>query len=128
MLCGSKQWVIWNHAWPVFDGGEPQMDFLKHDLGVSLSPLKMLVLCPSIFSYLVLMLKVIEQSEELCYLLCLYITFNIKELALDMLQARQPLYSCHIPDSNMTVTGIVVTLECTIEAFNLLFKDLSRAQ
>ena len=45
--------------------------------------------CPSVFADPVLVLEVVEQSEEFCDFLRQWIVLYIKKLALDMLQSGQ---------------------------------------
>ena len=71
-----------------------------------------------------LMLEVVKESEELCYFLCLWIVFEIKELPLDVLQAGQAFYPAHLTDSDMTVSRVIVALEGPVEAFDVLLEDL----
>ena len=104
MFGGGKQRVIGRHAYAVLDCHQPHVDFLKHYPGVSLSPLQMIFRSPSILADSVFMLEVVEESEEFCYFLCLWIVFNVQELPLDVLQARQPSYSGHLPDADIPVS------------------------
>ena len=82
---------------------------------------------PFVFTYAVLMLEVVKESEEFCYFLCLWIVFEVKELPLDMLQARQTFYPAHITDSDMSVSGVTIALEGSTEAFDVLPEDFGRA-
>ncbi len=104
MFGGGKQWGIRWNADTVFDSLQSHADFLKHHFGVLLSPLKVLFCCPSVFPYAVLMLEAVKEAEELCCFLCLWIVFEVKELAFDMLDARQAFCPAHPADSDIPVS------------------------
>ncbi len=87
----------------------------------------MIVFRPSVFAYAVLMLEVVKESEELCYFLRLRIVFQVEELPLDVLQAWQPLYPAHLADSDMPVSRVIVALEGSAEASDVLLEDFGRA-
>ncbi len=87
----------------------------------------MIVFRPSVFAYAVLMLEVVKESEELCYFLRLRIVFQVEELPLDVLQAWQPLYPAHPADPDMPVSRVIVALEGSAEASDVLLEDFGRA-
>ena len=74
------------------------------------------------------MLEVVKESEEFCYFLCLWIVFEVKELPFDMLQARQAFYPAHLTDSDISVSGVIIALEGSVEALYVLFEDFGRAR
>ena len=50
------------------------------------------------------------------------------EEALDMLQARQAFYPAHLTDSDISVSGVIIALEGSVEALDVLFEDFGRAR
>ena len=73
------------------------------------------------------MLEVIKEFEEFCYILCLWIVYDVKEFPLDVLPARPASYYAHLTDSDMSVSRVIVALEGAVEAFDVVLEDFGRA-
>ncbi|WFE85333.1 hypothetical protein P3L47_01710 [Parabacteroides chongii] len=78
----------------------------------------MCVLCPSIFTDAMHVLKVIQQTKEFCYFLSLTIILYIKKLALYMLKTWQSFYSGHLTDADIAIARVIIALKGSFEALN----------